>query len=86
MMSIHNIVSDVLMEIRANRRIRELIEFNENERTWKIHLQLGVSRFDVELYMDGDEVSAGAVMRCIGFSDRFQMRFMDTLMNKLELA
>ena len=86
MKNIHNIVSDVLTEIHANRRIRELVDYNENERIWNIRLRLGVSMFDVELYMDGENVSAGGVLRCVGFSDRFQIRFMDTLMNKLELT
>ena len=86
MKNMHNIVSDVLAEIRANHRIRESVDYNENERIWNIELRLGISRFDIELYMDGENVSAGGVLRCVGFSDRFQTRFMDTLMNKLELT
>jgi hypothetical protein len=86
MRNLQNVVSDVLAQIRANRRIREQIDYDENEGIYNIQLRLGVSAMDIELYEERGRILGGGVLRCVGFGQRFQAAFMDTLLNALELA
>ena len=84
MANMHNAVSDALVEIRANPRIQQHIEFIPNDNIYQIKLTRGVARLLIEMILDGGEYT-GYVMEKRGFSDRFQQRFMDALMNKLDL-
>jgi hypothetical protein len=85
MANMHNAVTDALEEIRANPRIQQHIQFIPNDNIYQILLTRGVARLSIEMVLDGGDYT-GYVMEKRGFSDRFQQRFMDTLMNKLELA
>ena len=85
MANMHNAVTDALVEIRANPRIQQHIQFIPNDNIYQIVLTRGVSRLSIEMILDGGDYT-GYVMEKRGFSDRFQQRFMDTLMNKLEVA
>jgi hypothetical protein len=84
-MNMHNAVSDALVEIRANPRIQQHIEFIPNDNIYRVELVRGVSRLCIEMISDDHQGYVGYVMEKRGFSDRFQERFMDALMNKLEL-
>lgn len=83
-MNVHNAVSQALVDIRANHRIREEVEYEANNDLYMVKLTLGVSELVAEIIVSPDQPVVAGVLRCVGFGQRFQERFMDRLLSLLD--
>lgn len=84
MMNVHNAVSQALVDIRANHRIQEHVEYEANNDLYMVKLTLGVSELVAEIIISPEQPVVAAVLRCVGFGQRFQERFMDSLLSLLD--